>query len=63
MVIDNFVIIEVSDNNKPLSWSHTEHPTAAAEERDDQQVDFQTTMARNGILAQAPLGIVQIFLL
>lgn len=57
------VIIEVLDNSKPLSWSHIEYPIAVAEERDDQKFVSQETMACNGILAEAPLQIVQIFLL
>lgn len=51
------------DNNKPLFWSHIEDPVAVAEERDDQQVVFQGTMACNGILAEVPSQIVQILLL
>ena len=58
----DLVRVEVPDNKKPLSWSHNEDPVAVAEERDDQQVVFQGTMACNGILAEVPSQIVQILL-
>jgi len=46
-----------------LSWSHIEDPIVVVEERDDQQLVCQGTMACNGILAEAPAQIVQILLL
>jgi len=46
-----------------LSWSHIEDPIVVVEERDDQQDFSQGTKACNGILAEAPSHIAQIFLL